>query len=178
MDCNPKIQAFIASPGLTRQYRVGPSTVRALDGLDLDVRQGEFLAGLGVSGSGKSRLLHLLGGLDTPSSGSVAVEDPGTRCGSRRMWPAEPAWTRRRPDAWPWRPPGPDADPGEGGRQSRPYGPCPAHPMLCRRHPANVAGIAGPTDFVMAWALGRLVDFPLGQAGLDAGPAVGDSVSP
>src|SRR4030042_283949 len=146
MDCNPKIQAFIASPGLTRQYRVGPSTVRALDGLDLDVRQGEFLAVLGVSGSGKSRLLHLLGGLgtpasgkrgrrgpgypmwipanvagraglDTPSSGRVAVEDPGTRCGSRRMWPAEPALRTvpSPPDAMP-------QAPGESGRHSRPYG--------------------------------------------------------
>ena len=48
---------------LAREYRVGPSTVRALDGLDIDVAEGEFLAVLGVSGSGKSTLLHLVGGL-------------------------------------------------------------------------------------------------------------------
>jgi len=65
--------ALIEVRGLTREYRVGPSTVHALDGLDLDVAQGEFLAVLGVSGSGKSTLLHLLGGLDTPTSGSVSV---------------------------------------------------------------------------------------------------------
>jgi ABC-type lipoprotein export system ATPase subunit len=64
---------FVKTRGLVREYRVGPSTVRALDGLDLDVRRCEFLAVLGVSGSGKSTLLHLLGGLDTPSSGSVVV---------------------------------------------------------------------------------------------------------
>jgi len=65
--------AFIETRGLTREYRVGPSIVRALEDLDLDVRRGEFLAVLGVSGSGKSTLLHLLGGLDTPTAGSVLV---------------------------------------------------------------------------------------------------------
>ena len=65
--------ALIEVRGLTREYRVGPSTVRALDGLDIDVADGEFLAVLGVSGSGKSTLLHLLGGLDTPTSGKVSV---------------------------------------------------------------------------------------------------------
>ena len=67
-------ETFIETRGLTREYRVGPSTVRALDGVDLDVKRGEFLAVLGVSGSGKSTLLHLLGGLDTPSSGGVVVD--------------------------------------------------------------------------------------------------------
>ena len=65
---------LIETRSLTRHYRVGPSTVRALDGIDLDVQRGEFLTVLGVSGSGKSTLLHLLGGLDTPTSGSVRVE--------------------------------------------------------------------------------------------------------
>jgi ABC-type lipoprotein export system ATPase subunit len=65
---------LIETRGLTRYYRVGPSTVRALDGVDLEVRRGELLAVLGVSGSGKSTLLHLLGGLDTPTSGTVRVE--------------------------------------------------------------------------------------------------------
>ena len=64
---------FIETRGLTREYRVGPATVRALGGVSLDVRRGEFLAVLGVSGSGKSTLLHLLGGLDTPTTGSVLV---------------------------------------------------------------------------------------------------------
>jgi len=66
-------ETFLETRELTREYRVGPSIVRALDGLNLDVKRGEFLAVLGVSGSGKSTLLHLLGGLDTPTSGSVVV---------------------------------------------------------------------------------------------------------
>ena len=66
-------QGLIEVRELKREYRVGPSTVHAVNGLDLDVAQGEFLAVLGVSGSGKSTLLHLLGGLDTPTSGTVRV---------------------------------------------------------------------------------------------------------
>jgi putative ABC transport system ATP-binding protein len=58
---------------LTRVYGVGPTQVRALDGLDLHIRRGEFLAVVGVSGSGKSTLLHLIGALDTPTSGSLRV---------------------------------------------------------------------------------------------------------
>lgn len=67
-------ETFIETRQLARSYRVGPSTVRALDGLDLVVKRREFVAMVGVSGSGKSTLLYLLGGLDTPSSGSVWVE--------------------------------------------------------------------------------------------------------
>ncbi len=69
----PPDAPFAATRSLTREYRVGPETVCALGGVDLEVRRGELLAVLGVSGSGKSTLLHLLGGLDTPTSGSVLV---------------------------------------------------------------------------------------------------------
>ena len=65
---------FIETRGLARDYRVGPATVHALAGIDLQVRRAEFLAVLGVSGSGKSTLLQLLGGLDTPTAGSVLVD--------------------------------------------------------------------------------------------------------
>jgi len=74
MHCAKGAETLIEARDLVRQYRVGSSTVRALDRLDLTVRRGEFLAVVGVSGSGKSTLLHLLGGLDTPSSGRVCVE--------------------------------------------------------------------------------------------------------
>ena len=67
-------ERFIETRGVVREYRVGPATVRALAGVDLQVRRGEFLAVLGVSGSGKSTLLHLLGGLDTPTRGEVWVD--------------------------------------------------------------------------------------------------------
>jgi ABC-type lipoprotein export system ATPase subunit len=64
---------IIEARGLVRVYRTGPAEVRAVDGIDLEVRPGEFLALVGVSGSGKSTLLHLIGGLDTPTSGSIRV---------------------------------------------------------------------------------------------------------
>jgi putative ABC transport system ATP-binding protein len=54
-------------------FRRGSETVHVLSGLNLQVREGEFLALMGPSGSGKSTLLNLIGGLDRPSSGSVRV---------------------------------------------------------------------------------------------------------
>jgi putative ABC transport system ATP-binding protein len=85
-------EPLVLTRGLTRVYRVGPSEVRALDGVDLEIARGEFLAVVGVSGSGKSTLLHLLGGLDTPSAGSVSVE--GRELGA--LTPNERALYRRR----------------------------------------------------------------------------------
>lgn len=67
-------EAFVRTGGLSREYRIGPSIIRALDRVDLEIGRGEFLGVLGVSGSGKSTLLHLLGGLDTPTSGEVEVD--------------------------------------------------------------------------------------------------------
>ena len=58
---------------LKKQYGAGPNITRALDGVSLSVEQGEFVAVVGTSGSGKSTLLNMMGGLDTPTSGSVIV---------------------------------------------------------------------------------------------------------
>jgi putative ABC transport system ATP-binding protein len=55
-------------------FERGPSTVRALDGVDLEIEAGEFLALEGPSGSGKTTLLQLLGALDRPSAGTVFFE--------------------------------------------------------------------------------------------------------
>ena len=60
--------------GVTRVYRRGGQDLRVLDGLDLDVERGDFLALMGPSGSGKSTILNLLGGLDRPDAGTIDVE--------------------------------------------------------------------------------------------------------
>jgi len=65
---------MIRALGLTRIHRHGGATVTALDGLDLTVARGEFVALMGPSGSGKSTLLQLLGCLDTPSAGGYWLD--------------------------------------------------------------------------------------------------------
>jgi putative ABC transport system ATP-binding protein len=59
--------------GLDKRYQRGGEEIHVLQGLNLDVEQGEFVAFMGPSGSGKTTLLNLLGGLDVPSAGSITV---------------------------------------------------------------------------------------------------------
>ncbi len=58
---------------LYKLYRVGDEVVRALDGVDFDISQGEFCAIVGTSGSGKSTLLNMLAGLEKPTKGNVVI---------------------------------------------------------------------------------------------------------
>ena len=64
---------LLSARGLSLAYRAGDSVVQALDGVDFDLDAGEFVAVTGPSGSGKSSLLHLLGGLVAPTSGSIRL---------------------------------------------------------------------------------------------------------
>ena len=59
---------------VTKSYRRGAETIEVLHGVDLDIPHGDFVALMGPSGSGKTTLLNLIGGLDTPTAGSIVVD--------------------------------------------------------------------------------------------------------
>lgn len=68
-------QPIIQAKNLTKHYTVGSTIVRALDGLDIDIEKGSYIALMGPSGSGKSTLMNILGCLDTPSSGAYFLNN-------------------------------------------------------------------------------------------------------
>ena len=67
------MEAILTATGLKKYYGKGETQVRALDGVDLEIERGKFTAIIGTSGSGKSTLLNMLGGLDTPTEGSIRI---------------------------------------------------------------------------------------------------------
>lgn len=75
-----------------KYYGSGSSQVKALDGVDLSVAQGEFVAIVGASGSGKTTLLNMMGGLDAPTEGEVIVD--GVNLGG--LWEEQRAVFRRK----------------------------------------------------------------------------------
>jgi putative ABC transport system ATP-binding protein len=70
----PTAPAAVNARDVTRRYGEGESAVDALRGVTLDVPRGQFTAVMGPSGSGKSTLMHILAGLDLPTSGTVAID--------------------------------------------------------------------------------------------------------
>jgi putative ABC transport system ATP-binding protein len=70
----PAADVVVAAHGVTRTYGEGDAVVHALRGIDLEIPRGQFTAVMGPSGSGKSTLMHILAGLDQPTSGSVTIE--------------------------------------------------------------------------------------------------------
>lgn len=69
-----EIKEVLRTEELKKYYPLGTHTVKALDGVNLTVKEGEFVAITGKSGSGKSTLLHMLGALDVPTSGEVYID--------------------------------------------------------------------------------------------------------
>ena len=67
------MESILKAANLKKYYGKGDTMVKALDGVDLEIERGKFTAVIGTSGSGKSTLLNMLGGLDTPTEGSVRI---------------------------------------------------------------------------------------------------------
>lgn len=92
IDGNGNESSLVRVRGLNKTYQRGGEEIHVLQGLNLDVDTGEFVAFMGPSGSGKTTLLNLLGGLDLPSAGSITVAgDEITRMSARKLT----AWRAR-----------------------------------------------------------------------------------
>jgi putative ABC transport system ATP-binding protein len=74
VDGSANSSSLIQVRGLNKTYSRGGEKIQVLQGLNLDVEKGDFVAFMGPSGSGKTTLLNLLGGLDVPSAGSITVD--------------------------------------------------------------------------------------------------------
>jgi putative ABC transport system ATP-binding protein len=75
---SPDKKPIIHLEGVTKEYRLGKVTVQALRGIDLTILEGEFLSVAGPSGSGKTTLLNMIGCIDTPTQGRVALAGQDT----------------------------------------------------------------------------------------------------
>jgi len=75
--------SLLEATNLCKYYQRGTEIVKAVDGISLSIEDGEFVSFVGASGSGKTTLLHMLGCLDTPSSGSLRIADSTVFDGKR-----------------------------------------------------------------------------------------------
>ncbi|MGY1812304.1 ABC transporter ATP-binding protein [Blastococcus sp. SYSU D00820] len=100
-------EALLSVRGVDKVFRRGGRSVTALDGVDLEARDGEFVVVIGPSGCGKSTLLHILGGFETATTGTVTIGgQPITKPGRDRGMVFQkatlfPWWTIERNVAWP-----------------------------------------------------------------------------
>lgn len=86
VDGDHQATSLVSVRGLDKKYRRGDEEIHVLQGLNLEVDRGDFVAFMGPSGSGKTTLLNLLGGLDVPTAGSVTVAgDEITRMSRRKL---------------------------------------------------------------------------------------------
>jgi len=80
----PERDPLFVGRGLTKIYPSDELEIRALDGVDVDLFEGELVVLLGVSGSGKSTLLNILGGLDVPTDGTLTYAEQNSPGQTRR----------------------------------------------------------------------------------------------
>src|ERR1041385_1841702 len=66
---------IVRTKNVVKEYVMGGQALRALKGVNLDIRRGEYISLMGPSGSGKSTLFNMIGGLDKPSEGSVFIDE-------------------------------------------------------------------------------------------------------
>jgi len=71
----PSQEYVVRTKDLVKEFTMGGTTLRALDGVQLDIRRGEYISIMGPSGSGKSTLFNMIGGLDKPTEGTVFIND-------------------------------------------------------------------------------------------------------
>jgi len=69
------VKTLIEFKKVTKEYKIGEVQIKALDGVDFSISEGEFVVILGASGAGKSTILNILGGMDTATSGQVRIGD-------------------------------------------------------------------------------------------------------
>ena len=92
VDCKGNGESLIQIRNLDKQYQRGTEVINVLNGLNLDINQGDFVAFMGPSGSGKTTLLNLIGCLDKPTSGNITVDgEEITRISGRKL----AAWRAR-----------------------------------------------------------------------------------
>lgn len=68
------MEKIVEIKNVSKTYKIGEKEFKALDNIDLSINKGEFVVILGPSGAGKSTLLNLIGGMDTPTSGSIKID--------------------------------------------------------------------------------------------------------